>query len=145
MCTKNIGLTGARLARRVAIALTEKKETTAEYGGVGAMLRLWRGSSLGQRAMRSGEWKTYRTRFLVKAKQLSSSLSFVDELGREQSGRRGDYLVESSEGMISIAPQKIFEDIYVPMLDERASDRPGLRKQPQAWRERRGESSMSAL
>jgi hypothetical protein len=65
--------------------------------------------------MKSGQWKTYRTRFLVKAKQLSSSLSFVDHLGRQHCGRKGDYLVESSDGVISIAPRQIFEDIYVAM------------------------------
>src|SRR5271166_1258098 len=69
----------------------------------------------GQRAMKPVEWKTYRTRFLVKAKQLSSSLSFVDHLGRQHCGRKGDYLVESSDGVLSIAPRRIFEDIYVPM------------------------------
>jgi hypothetical protein len=63
--------------------------------------------------MKSKQWKTYRTRFLVKAKQLSASLSFVDPLGRQHSGRKGDYLVESSDGVISIAPRQIFEDIYV--------------------------------
>jgi hypothetical protein len=67
------------------------------------------------------QWKTYRTRFLVKAKQLKSNLSFTDPLGRQHSGRRGDYLVESSEGVISIAPKKIFEDIYVAISDDRAS------------------------
>ena len=66
--------------------------------------------------MKPVEWKTYRTRFLVKAKQLSSALSFVDHLGRQHCGRRGDYLVESSDGVISIAPRKIFEDIYVQMF-----------------------------
>jgi len=65
--------------------------------------------------MKSGEWKTYRTRFLVKAKQLSSALSFIDHLGRQHCGRKGDYLVESSDGVISIAPRQIFEDIYVAM------------------------------
>jgi hypothetical protein len=65
--------------------------------------------------MKSEEWKSYRTRFLVNAKQLSSSLSFVDHLGRQHCGRKGDYLVESSDGVISIAPRAIFEDIYVPM------------------------------
>jgi hypothetical protein len=65
--------------------------------------------------MKTAEWKTYRTRFLVRAKQLSSNLSFVDPLGRQHSGRRGDYLVESSDGVISIAPRQIFEDIYVAM------------------------------
>lgn len=61
------------------------------------------------------EWKTYRTRFLVKSKQLSSTLTFVDHLGRQHCGRKGDYLVESSDGVLSIAPRRIFEDIYVPI------------------------------
>jgi len=65
--------------------------------------------------MKSEEWKSYRTRFLVNAKQLNSSLSFVDHLGRQHCGQKGDYLVESSDGVISIAPRGIFEDIYVPM------------------------------
>ena len=65
--------------------------------------------------MKSVEWKTYRTRFLVKAKQLSSSLSFTDHLGRQHCGRKGDYLVESCDGVLSIAPRRIFEDIYVLM------------------------------
>jgi len=70
--------------------------------------------------MKSKQWTTYRTRFLVKAKQLNSSLSFTDPLGRQHSGRKGDYLVESSEGVISIAPKKIFEDIYVAMAEDLA-------------------------
>jgi hypothetical protein len=65
--------------------------------------------------MKSAEWKTYRTRFLVKAKQLNSSLSFTDHLGRQHCGRKGDYLVESCDGVLSITPRRIFEDIYVPM------------------------------
>src|SRR5579864_7804031 len=68
-----------------------------------------------QRAMKTIEWKTYRTRFLVKAKQLNSSLTFTDHLGRQHCGRKGDYLVESCDGVLSIAPRRIFEDIYVPM------------------------------
>src|SRR6201987_812139 len=72
-------------------------------------------ASPGQRAMKSVEWKTYRTRFLVKAKQLSSSLTFTDHLGRQHCGRKGDYLVESCDGVLSIPPRRIFEDIYVPM------------------------------
>jgi hypothetical protein len=67
------------------------------------------------RIMKSDQWNTYRTRFLVKAKQLNSPLSFIDHLGRQHHGRKGDYLVESSDGVISIAPRQIFEDIYVPM------------------------------
>jgi hypothetical protein len=65
--------------------------------------------------MKSMEWKTYRTRFLVKAKQLRSNLSFTDHLGRQHCGRKGDYLVESNDGVLSIAPRQIFEDIYVLM------------------------------
>jgi hypothetical protein len=65
--------------------------------------------------MKSQEWKTYRTRFLVKSKQLTSNLTFVDHLGRQHNGRKGDYLVESSDGVLSIAPRRIFEDIYVLM------------------------------
>ena len=61
-------------------------------------------------------WITYRTRFLVKAKQLTTSLAFTDVLGRPHSGRKGDYLVESSDGVLRIAPRQIFEDIYVPLL-----------------------------
>src|SRR5271168_3116017 len=61
-------------------------------------------------------WITYRTRFLVKAKQLTSSLTFADTLGRQHSGRKGDYLVESSDGVLRIAPRQIFEDIYVALL-----------------------------
>jgi hypothetical protein len=60
-------------------------------------------------------WITYRTRFLIKAKQLSTSLTFIDLLGRRHSGRKGDYLVESSDGVLSIAPRQIFEDIYVSL------------------------------
>lgn len=65
--------------------------------------------------MKTIQWKTYRTRFLVKAKQLNSGLTFTDHLGRQHCGRKGDYLVESCDGVLSIAPRRIFEDIYVPM------------------------------
>src|SRR6476620_3574022 len=65
--------------------------------------------------MTENEWKTYRTRFLIKAKQLNSNLSFTDALGRQHCGRKGDYLVESSDGVLSITPRQIFEDIYVAM------------------------------
>jgi hypothetical protein len=57
----------------------------------------------------------YRTRFLVRARQLTEPLVFTDALGREQSGRPGDYLVESSDGIRRITTQAIFEDIYVPL------------------------------
>src|SRR5271163_1976949 len=67
-------------------------------------------------------WITYRTRFLVRAKQLTTSLAFTDVLGRQHSGRKGDYLVESSDGVLRIASRQIFEDIYVPLLATETTD-----------------------
>lgn len=61
------------------------------------------------------EWQVYRTRFLIRARQLTGPLEFRDALGREHRGQRGDYLVESSDGTQRIAPREIFEDVYVPM------------------------------
>jgi hypothetical protein len=61
----------------------------------------------------SDVWNTYRTRFLIQAKQLTGPLTFTDFLGREHHGDPGDYLVQSSEGL-RIAPREIFEDVYVP-------------------------------
>ena len=61
-------------------------------------------------------WITYRTRFLVKARQLTTSLTFTDVLGRQHSGSKGDYLVESSDGVLRIASRQIFEDVYVPLF-----------------------------
>lgn len=60
-------------------------------------------------------WKIYRTRFLIKARQLTEPMFFVDPLGREQRGKPGDYLIESSDGRRSIQRREIFEDIYVAM------------------------------
>ena len=60
-------------------------------------------------------WQLYRTRFLIRAKQLTEPLTFVDPLGREHRGDKGDYLVESSDGTQRIAKREIFEDIYVAM------------------------------
>jgi hypothetical protein len=65
--------------------------------------------------MKSHQWKIYRTRFLVKAKQLTASLSFTDALGRQHCGRKGDYLVETCDGVLTITPRQIFEDVYVSM------------------------------
>jgi hypothetical protein len=84
-------------------------------------------------------WITYRTRFLVKAKQLTTSLAFTDVLGRQHSGRKGDYLVESSDGVLRIAPRQIFEDIYVPLVplqadEDEASDRPSTPQQSEILR-----------
>ena len=60
-------------------------------------------------------WTVYRTRFVVRARQLTQALVFTDALGREHSGRPGDYLVESSQGFRRITPRELFEDIYVPL------------------------------
>jgi hypothetical protein len=65
-------------------------------------------------------WTTYRTRFLVKAKQLATSFSFTDALGRQHSGRKGDYLVEFTGGILRIASRELFEDIYVPITLEQS-------------------------
>ena len=61
------------------------------------------------------DWQIYRTRFLIKARQLDAPLVFTDPLGREHHGIAGDYLVESGDGLQRIAPREIFEDIYVRM------------------------------
>ena len=61
------------------------------------------------------DWHVYRTRFLVRARQLTEATLFVDALGREHQGDVGDYLVESSDGTCRIARREIFEDIYVAM------------------------------
>jgi len=65
--------------------------------------------------MKDSDWKIYRTRFLVRAKQLTKPLYFVDALGREHHGDKGDYVVESTDGSRRIAPRSIFEDVYVVM------------------------------
>ena len=63
----------------------------------------------------NGAWNIYRTRFLIKAKQLTEPLMFIDALGREQRGQPGDYLIEASDGRRTIQRREIFEDIYVVM------------------------------
>ena len=64
-----------------------------------------------------GPWTVYRTRFVVRACQLTEPLSFTDALGREHSGLPGDYLVETSPGFRRITSRALFEDIYVPLKD----------------------------
>jgi hypothetical protein len=66
------------------------------------------------------EWNVYRTRFLVRARQLTEPVRFLDPLGREHRGQPGDYLVESSNGLRRIAPRQLFEDIYVAMTSTQA-------------------------
>ena len=57
----------------------------------------------------------YRTRFLVKARRLTRRTRFVDVLGHEHQGLKGDYFVEGCDGTRRIVPQKFFEDVYVVM------------------------------
>ena len=80
--------------------------------------------------MRTIEWKTYRTRFLIRAKQLTEPLVFVDALGREHRGIPGDYLIESSDGCRSIQRRAIFEDIYVPLGSANQVEGAGLPTAP---------------
>ena len=61
------------------------------------------------------DWKIYRTRFLIRARQLTEPLLFVDAFGHEHCGHTGDYVVETSDGVRRIAPRALFEDVYVPM------------------------------
>jgi len=78
----------------------------------------------------ASQWTVYRTRFLVRARQLTEPLVFTDALGREQSGRPGDYLVESSEGITRITSQVLFEDIYAPLAQTHGA--PGVLARPVA-------------
>ena len=80
--------------------------------------------------MKTGsEWQIYRTRFLIRAKQLSEPLVFVDALGREHCGQKGDYLVESSDGTRRIAPRAIFEDVYVAIAPSDKNWPPGRKRE----------------
>jgi hypothetical protein len=63
-------------------------------------------------------WNIYRTRFLVRARQLTQPLVFTDSFGREHCGQPGDYLVETSDGIRRITGRALFEDIYVPLAPE---------------------------
>ncbi len=86
------------------------------------------------------QWTVCRTRFLVRARQLTEPLVFTDPLGREQSGRPGDYLVESSDGIRRITTRALFEDIYVPLAQNIGAPsvlaRPVTRASPQEDRTR---------
>ena len=62
------------------------------------------------------EWNIYRTRFLVRAKQLTQHLVFTDAyMDERRRGEPGDYLVDASDGTTRVTPKAIFEDIYVVM------------------------------
>ena len=68
----------------------------------------------------SDVWNTYRTRFLVRAQQLTEPMTFTDVLGREHHGNPGDYLVQSPHGL-RVAPREVFEDVYVLFKGEEAA------------------------
>ncbi len=70
------------------------------------------------------DWKIYRTRFLVKAAQLTETTVVVNEMGRFQTGEPGDYLVQSSDGSQRISPRHVFEDVYVEMSGPDSPRRP---------------------
>ena len=91
-------------------------------------------------------WNVYRTRFLVRARQLTEPLVFTDLLGREHSGKPGDYLVETSDGIRRITSRALFEDIYVPLAhDSLTSSAVGVQRPPtSADLDRRGTSVASA-
>jgi hypothetical protein len=151
-CTKNTELTPRHFPRTVTFALTRKNHSKPgsdnNRAGNEPTASQWPQRLNGRRfmngvcaPMKASEWKTYRTRFLVKAKRLNSNLTFTDPLGREHCGRKGDYLVEFSDGVQRIAPRHFFEDVYVPMamVDEQAiislDQAAGVRhKQPQSCR-----------
>lgn len=63
-------------------------------------------------------WKTYRTKYLVKAKRLSEKYSLIDSTGRVLAGQPGDYLVENSDGSLRITRREVFEDVYVELERE---------------------------
>ena len=68
----------------------------------------------------ANRWKVYRSKFLVRAKQLTGPLAFVDTLGREHHGQKGDYLMEWSTGVLRIVPREFFETAYVPLEEKGA-------------------------
>jgi len=90
------------------------------------------------------EWNIYRTRFLVRAKQLTQPISFIDALGREHQGQAGDYLVEWSDGSRRVAPRKIFEDVYVAMSPATAEWPTGLRQPVGPLRRRPGSRALAS-
>jgi hypothetical protein len=81
----------------------------------------------------SDVWNTYRTRFLVQARQLTEPLTFTDVLGGEHHGDPGDYLVQSSQGF-RIAQRDIFEDVYVLFKGEERAllSRPAAEANPES-------------
>ena len=79
----------------------------------------------------SSNWNIYCTRFLIRARQLEAPLTFVDMLGHEHHGIKGDYFVESVDGKQTILARKFFEDVYIPLgLARQRGQRVSERKFP---------------
>jgi hypothetical protein len=58
---------------------------------------------------------------MVCAYEITESLDYLPHplaLGRQHCGTKGDYLVESNDGVLSIARRQIFEDVYVPLTEQ---------------------------
>jgi hypothetical protein len=132
-CTILLGLTGRPSAIRFVLTFTtnfvgRKHPSIANPATKTSTLPPPKGGYPVKKTMTG--WKTYRTRFLVRAHQLNQALSFTDVLGREHRGRAGDYLVESSDATRSIAPREIFEDVYVEMEAAEPLATPGTGKKP---------------
>lgn len=117
-CTKNTELTRRRFPRTFGFALSKKIIDAAIVIGT----QPWKIYKIKTKAIGTmnspDSWITYRTRFLVKAKQLTSS--FTDALGRRHCGRKGDYLAEFSDGILRILSREFFEDVYVPLLADQS-------------------------
>jgi hypothetical protein len=81
------------------------------------------------------QWIVYRTRFLVRARQLTEPLVFTNAVGREQYGEPGDYLVEFSDGIRRITTQALFEDIYVPITEPYEANLREIQRRQPGWNE----------
>jgi hypothetical protein len=114
-CTKVLGLTASRIARKFVFTLDRKSSQANFFSKTTELYQPSLPPRVAQVRKAESEWQVYRTRFLIRARQLTGPLEFRDALGREHRGQRGDYLVESSDGTQRIAPREIFEDVYVPM------------------------------
>jgi hypothetical protein len=111
-CTKIRGLTASLITRRFFSPSrnnSSQPNCIADRDAISKISQGW------NKVRKESEWQVYRTRFLIRARQLTGPLQFRDALGREHRGQRGDYLVESSDGTQRIAPREIFEDVYVVM------------------------------
>jgi hypothetical protein len=110
-CTKIRGLTASLITRRFFSPSRNNSSQPNFIADREAIPKISHGWNNVRKV--ESEWQVYRTRFLIRARQLTGPLQFRDALGREHRGQSGDYLVESSDGTQRIAPREIFEDVYV--------------------------------